>query len=89
MHVPNCWIASNKVNILITFIYHVTNSSMKSCWLGIRSSVVGIVNRLRAGPSVVRIALRAIDLSLLHNVQTASGAHTASCSMGTGVIFLR
>jgi hypothetical protein len=39
-----------------------------------------------AGRSTVRIPLEATNISLLHNVQTGSGAHTTSHSMGTGFI---
>jgi len=39
-----------------------------------------------AGRSTVRIPLEATNISLLHNVQTGSGAHPTSYSMGTGFI---
>jgi hypothetical protein len=49
---------------------------------GSQSSLVGIVTRLRAGRSGVRIPVEARDFSLLQNVQTGSGAHPASYSVG-------
>jgi len=41
--------------------------------------VVGIVTRLRAGWSGFRIPIAATDFSPVQNVQTGSGAHSASC----------
>jgi hypothetical protein len=35
------------------------------------------------------IPVRTKDFSLLHNIQTSSGAHPASCTMGTGESFPR
>lgn len=49
-----------------------------------QNSVVSIVNRLWAGCSGFHIPARAKDLSLIQNVQTGSGTHPASCSIGTG-----
>jgi hypothetical protein len=46
--------------------------------------VVDIESRVRAGRSGVRIPAGARDLFLLQNVQTASGANPAFCSLGTG-----
>ena len=48
----------------------------------------GVVTRLWAAQSRVPIFTRAPDLSLLQNVQTGSGAHSASYSMGNGVLSL-
>jgi hypothetical protein len=50
--------------------------------------VFGIVARHRAGRSCVRTAAAtAVFFSLLQNVKTRSGAHPASFSRNTGVIF--
>jgi len=49
------------------------------------SYAVGIVTRLRAGRSGVRIAVEAGDLSPFHNVQTDSDAQPDSCSVGPGL----
>jgi hypothetical protein len=48
------------------------------------NSVVSIVNRLWAGCSGFHIPARAGDLSLIQNVRTCSGAHSAFYSIGTG-----
>jgi hypothetical protein len=50
-------------------------------------SVVGIVSRLRITRSEVRIPTGTRDVSLLQNAQTCSGAHLASFSEGTDVLF--
>jgi len=50
-----------------------------------RSYAVGIVTRLRAGRSGVRIAVGAGDLSPFQNVQTDSEAQPDSCSVGPGL----
>jgi hypothetical protein len=47
---------------------------------------VCVVTRLRNAQSGVRIHAGARHLSRLQNVQTSSGAHPASYSMGTGVL---
>ena len=46
--------------------------------------MVNIVKMLQAGPSGVQIPASARDVALLQNVHTSSGAHSASCSKGTG-----
>ena len=50
--------------------------------------MVGVVTRLRAGHTAVRIPAGARGFSLLQNVQIGSGAHPATYSMGAGVIFV-
>ena len=50
-------------------------------------NVVGIVARVRHGPSVVRISAVATDFLFSKTVRTGSGAHPASYSMGTGVLY--
>jgi hypothetical protein len=55
---------------------------MTGDWSG--GNVVGIMSRLRAGRSRVRILVGARDFSLLQNVQTDVRAHPVSYSMGTG-----
>ena len=49
-----------------------------------RASVVSIVARLRTGRAGVRFLVEAIDFSLLQNIGTGCGAHTASYSMVPG-----
>jgi hypothetical protein len=49
-----------------------------------RDNVIDMVTRLQAGPSEVRIPAGTKDLRLLQNVQTCSGVHPASYSVGTG-----
>jgi hypothetical protein len=44
------------------------------------------VNRIQAGGSGVRIPVGTRDFALLQKVQTDSGAHLASYTMGTGVL---
>ena len=46
-----------------------------------------IITRLRTGRSAVRVRAGAIELSILRNVPTGSGAHAVSYSMGTGASF--
>ena len=52
------------------------------------NSVVGVVTRLRAGQTAVRIPACARGFSLLQNVHIGSEANPTSYSMGTGVIFV-
>ena len=51
-----------------------------------RGSIVGIVTVLLTGRSGARIPVGERDFSLLRNVQTGSGTHPASCSVGTEVL---
>jgi hypothetical protein len=48
--------------------------------------VVGIETRVPAGRSGVQIPDRVRDFSLLHDIQTGSGDHSLSYSLGTGVL---
>ena len=48
--------------------------------------VVSRVYMLRAGGCGVRIAAGATEFSLLLTVQTRSGAHPASCAVGTNIL---
>ena len=48
--------------------------------------MVDIVTGLRAGQSEVGISAEARYFYFLQIVQTGSGAHPHSCSMGTGVL---
>lgn len=52
----------------------------------IRIGVVDIATRLRPRRSGVLFPARETDFSLLRNVLTVSGEHTASYSMGCGVL---
>ena len=49
-------------------------------------SLVKMAIRLQDGRSGVRFPVREINFSSLQNVQTGSGAHTASQSLGTGAL---
>lgn len=60
-----------------------TGSVVMVATLAGRDSVVVMETRLQAGWSVVRIP---VDLNVLLNVQTSPGIHSASYSMGTGVV---
>jgi hypothetical protein len=53
------------------------------CWSW--SSIVSIVTEVWAGCSGVQIQAGARDFFLLQYVQTDSGAHSATYSVGTGV----
>jgi hypothetical protein len=55
--------------------------------VNIRDSSVGIVTRLDEQGVGVRFPVGANVFSILRNVQTGSGAHSASCVMGTGGSF--
>jgi hypothetical protein len=65
--------------ILKTILYAVGNRS--------QSSVIGIGTTLLGGPSGVQILAGLRDFSVLQNIQTGSGTHAASYSMGTGLHF--
>ena len=58
------------------------------CVFGNRSQnrIFGIGTMLWAGRPGIWILLGVRDFSVLQNVQTGSGAHPASCSLGTGVL---
>jgi hypothetical protein len=64
----------------------MVNSDM---WVQVTTAVTQSVQRLGYevnGPGFrVRVPAKARDFSLLQNVKTGSGSHTASCSMGKGV----
>jgi len=49
-------------------------------------TTVSYSTRLRVGRSGVPIPVWAKDFSLLHTLQTGSGAHPTSYSMGTGIL---
>jgi hypothetical protein len=70
--------------MLIEIVYG-SKQSFTNCTTDVesRDSSVGTVTRLRAGRSTIRgsIPSRAGDLSLLHNIQTRSGAHPVSYIM--------
>lgn len=48
-------------------------------------SIVSIVTEVWAGCSGVQIQAGTRDFSLIQYMQTDSGAHSATCSVGTGV----
>ena len=50
------------------------------------NSIVSIATRLLTERSRVRIAVGTKDLSLLQNIQTDSGAHTASYLKSAGML---
>jgi len=51
-----------------------------------RGSAVGVVTRLQAGRSGIRIPVGAGDFSVSQNLQTGSGSHPALYLMGAGVL---
>lgn len=53
---------------------------------GTQGSVVGIATKLLAERSGIRIQVGTIAFCLLQNVHTNSGVHSASYSMGSGVL---
>jgi hypothetical protein len=53
---------------------------------GSRDSVIGIVTRLRAGWTGVQVPAGARDFLFSKTVQTSSGGHPTSFSMGTGFL---
>jgi hypothetical protein len=58
---------------------------MKDKWS--RDSVVSIVTKIRAGRCGVRIPAMGRDLPLLQDVQTITGTHPDSYSVGSGGAF--
>lgn len=71
------WVASSPMLLYFALYSHRGN------W----KSKVGIVIRLWAGRSGIRIMDRTRDFSVFHNVQTGSGApHTASSSMSIVIL---
>jgi hypothetical protein len=50
------------------------------------SIVAGIATRLQTRQSRVQTQVGARDFSLFHNIQTGSGVHLVSYSMGAGVL---
>lgn len=50
---------------------------------------VGILSRLQAGPSGVRITAGVRETSLMQKVQTTSGVHPVSYSISTGLFLGR
>jgi hypothetical protein len=84
------------LTILKTFIYdccyilYMLNYTFLRNWI----RIVGIATGLQAGGYEVQIPVGARHYITLHsslpqNVQTGSGAHLTSYSMGTGIPFLR
>jgi hypothetical protein len=72
----------NKICVLFTLNFFI--------WWGkrSRSSVDGIVTRLRTGWSGVRISAGARNFYVSQNVESDPATHLAFCSVNTGVIFL-
>ena len=52
------------------------------CWLG----NTDLVTLLLSGPSKFRLLAGAVNFAPVQNVQTASEAHSASCSVGARVL---
>jgi hypothetical protein len=71
------------------FIYCITQTKVTEALMWSGSIIVNIVTRFWVGWSVPEIWAGARDFSLLQNIQTGSGAHPASYSMGMGGYFLR
>ena len=65
------------------FPHNVTRRSQFSA-VDIRGNSITIVSRLRAGPFGAQNPTAARELSVLRNVLTGAGAHTASYSIGSG-----
>jgi len=59
---------------------------MKDNWG--RDSVVAVITKIRSGRCGVRIPAMGRDLPLLQDVQTDTGTHRASYSVGSGGPFL-
>lgn len=80
-------IQMNSVQPHTSHFFHISFNFVIPSTLGQTrySSVVGIVIRLRAGRSGVRIPIGATNFPPLLSFQTGSGAHPASHSIGTGV----
>jgi hypothetical protein len=82
----------SKMHFIYTFIspflhYHYQNSDYffsKQYFTGTQDNIGGIVTRLLAGRSGVKILARARDLPLLQNIQTSFGALPASYSRVQG-----
>ena len=77
-----------KFNVLVTWILiHVEacfgKFTSEGRWPRSRDSAFGVVARLRSG---VRGSAGERDFYLLQNVQTSSGDHPASYSVGTGLL---
>jgi len=64
------------------------NRHVDYIWIWSEDSILSLVTGLWAGKSGVQFLGGSNNCSLLQNVQTCSGAHTASCSLGTGVLFI-
>ena len=60
-------------------------ASFSWCYI-LRDSLIRTETRLCTGKSRASIAAVTKDFSLHQNVQTSSGAHSASCSVGTEVL---
>jgi hypothetical protein len=74
--VSTSWVASSPVLHYFFFYSHRGN----------RKSKVSIVIKLQAVRSGIQIMDRTTEFSVFHNVQTGSGAHAASSSMGTVIL---
>ena len=69
------WLQREKNRVKINNLIRLYYSELRFMWS--RGIVVGTETRLRAGRSVVRIPVYTRDFSLLHKVQTGSGAYPA------------
>jgi len=80
-HILNVFEISTHIQqmLISKFLYFIL--LLESCCL-----VVSIANRLRTGQPGARIPVKKTDFSLLQNIQTGSGAHLGSYSLGTGVL---
>ena len=70
-----------KITKYITRNFDTCNKEAKT-----QTSIVGVVTRLRAGRSVVRIPVVARNFPIFQKVHTGHGAHQASRSVDTGVL---
>jgi hypothetical protein len=74
---------------MLSDLYCYTHSNEFSVHLRSQYNSVGVVTKLKAGRQRNRSSISKEDkkFSLLHSVQTRSGAHPASHIIGTGLSF--
>jgi hypothetical protein len=64
------------------------NRHIDYIWIWSDNSILSLVTGLWAGKCGAQLLGGSKNCSLLQVVQTCSGAHPASCSLGTGVLFI-
>jgi hypothetical protein len=73
--------------LMAVLMYMYPCPLIKSLFIYLLGSAVGIVTRLRAGCSTVWIQAGTGGFALLPNIQTSSGLDLASYSLGTGILY--